>query len=91
MTGRDIGESKHNEEYYHTLFQLSPSGIMLENSNGDIIDINPAFCMALGYEREELIGKNVRKITHSDNKDQIEKNLKKLISGETLRHIVKNQ
>jgi PAS domain S-box-containing protein len=79
-----------SEEHYHTLFQLSPSGILLENSKGQIIDVNPAFCQALGYDRKELIGKNIKITVQPEFVDNIEKNIKRLISGEFLKHVVKS-
>ena len=78
------------EERYHTLFQLSPSGIILEDSNGVILDVNPAFCNSLGYDREELIGKNVEIIVHPDNKNNVKTNISRLMSGETLKHVEKS-
>ena len=78
------------EEHYHTLFQLSPSGILLEDSSGRILDVNPAFCQSLGYDRKELIGKNVRIVVHPEFTDRIESNIKRLISGEFLSHVVKS-
>jgi PAS domain S-box-containing protein len=78
------------EEHYHTLFQLSPSGILLEDSHGRILDVNPAFCQSLGYDRKELIGKDVRVVVHPEFIDRIEPNIKRLMSGEFLTHVVKS-
>jgi len=78
------------EEHYHTLFQLSPSGILLEDNKGQILDVNPAFCQSLGYDREELVGKNIKIFVHKDYVKKVEDNLGRLISGEFLRHVVKS-
>ena len=78
------------EEHYHTLFNFSPSGILLEDEKGQILDANPAFCQSLGYDREELVGKNVAIILHPDFADKVESNLKRLISGEFLKYVVKS-
>jgi PAS domain S-box-containing protein len=78
------------EEHFRTLFQLSPSGIMLENSEGIILEVNPAFCISLGYNREELVGQNVRIVVHPEYAENIDNNFKKLLSGEVLRHVVKS-
>jgi PAS domain S-box-containing protein len=79
-----------SEEHYHTLFQLSPSGILLEDSKGQIIDANPAFCQSLGYDRKELIGKNVKIIVHPEFSSNVDNNIKQLISGKFLKHVVKS-
>jgi PAS domain S-box-containing protein len=78
------------EEYYHILFNLSPSGILLEDEKGIILDANPAFCQSLGYTREELIGKNVALIVHPDFVDTIKEKTKRLIGGEYLKNVVRS-
>ena len=82
---------EENEFRYRTLFDLSPSGIMLENSNGVIIDINPALCYSLGYSKKEIIGKHVSILSPTGDKNEIEKNLKKILNGMTLKHIVNSR
>ena len=68
ITERKLVEStvKESENKYRTLFNFSPNGILIEDEKGIIIDINPAFCKILDYPREELIGTDVRKLTHPD-------------------------
>ncbi|NOG45154.1 MAG: PAS domain S-box protein [Calditrichaeota bacterium] len=78
------------DQFYHTLFELSPSGILLEDLDGNILDSNPAMSKALGYPGEDLIGKNVRSFSHPDRIGEVEEHLKKLNSGELLEHSVKN-
>jgi PAS domain S-box-containing protein len=78
------------EEHYQTLFQLSPSGIMLENSEGIILDVNPAFCNSLGYNHKELVGQNVKIIVNPEYAENVDNNFKKLLSGKVLRHVVKS-
>lgn len=79
------------EEYYHTLFNLSPSGILLEDDDGNILDVNPAFCQSLGYDREKLIGKNVSLLVHPEFREKIKNNIQRLKAGEFLKHVVKSQ
>ncbi len=42
-----------------TLFELSPTGILIEDSNGTILDANPAIHNNFGYEPGSLIGQNI--------------------------------
>lgn len=79
-----------NELKYKALFNLSPSGIMLADLNGTMIDANPAFCNSLGYSQEEIIGKNVRIIAAPENLDEVDKHIKLLNEGKTLKHTVKD-
>jgi PAS domain S-box-containing protein len=83
-------ELSQKEEFYRALYNLSPSGIVLENINGEVIEANPAFCQVLGYPKEELIGMNIRQLAHDDASIEVEDNIGKIISGKHLNHIVKN-
>jgi two-component system cell cycle sensor histidine kinase/response regulator CckA len=74
---------------YRTLFEHSPSGIMVEAPDGTIIDANPAVCRSFGYSRRELIGKNIAQFS-TDNKEQIAQNIKAVLDGGYLEHEVHN-
>ncbi|MCP5063785.1 MAG: PAS domain S-box protein [Ignavibacteriae bacterium] len=94
---RDISERKQKENElkykdnrYKTLFELSPTGILLEDSDGTIIDANPAIHKNFGYEGKSLIGKNIKDIVPPDTHDEVQNNIKKIISGESLKHIVQS-
>lgn len=92
---RSIDERKKYEDdlnkrelLYRTLFDLSPSGIMLEDLNGNIIDANETFLETTGYEREELIGQNVKKIVPPEFINQVDEHIVQIKSGKTLNHDV---
>ena len=94
---RDVTQRKHaidalvkKEKLYRTLFDLSPSGIMLEDSRGNILDVNEALCRSFGYTKGELIGKNVRILVPSDRNTEIENHIAEILSGKTLEHVVIN-
>jgi len=75
---------KLNEELYRTLFETSPVGIMLEDVNGNIIDVNKKFCQIVGYTRDELLKMNVREFQTENKINHVEKNIKRLLAGEIL-------
>ncbi|MHA2028956.1 MAG: PAS domain S-box protein [Candidatus Kariarchaeaceae archaeon] len=90
---RDITEQKNaekklaeSEKLYRMLFELSPTGILLENLDGSILDANPAFCNSVGYSEEELIGKNVNILVHPDALGQVSENIRQLKKGKILKH-----
>lgn len=54
---------EENEEKYRKVFETHSSGLIIFNSQGVIIDINPVICKIYGSTREEVIGKTSRDIT----------------------------
>jgi len=96
LTIRNLSEKREShlalrqsEERYRTLFELSPSGIILEDSEGKIIDINPVSCKSFGYSREQLLGKFIHEFTIENNK-KVNENIKQILKGKRLTHVVKN-
>lgn len=71
---------------YRQLFELSPTGIILEDNNGIILDVNPSFCRSLGYVKDELVGQNVKILAHPDVQHQVNNNIDQLLDGKLLKH-----
>jgi len=74
---QDITEQVHinrelriSQERFSRLSELSYEGILIHN-NGIAFDVNASFSKLLGYEREELIGKNVIELLVDKNYWQI--------------------
>lgn len=62
----DIDSIKRNkkaliesEEKFRTVFESSPMGILITKLTGDIVEVNPAIVEMFGFEKPELIGKNI--------------------------------
>ncbi len=53
-------ELKESEKKYRMLVEASNDAIYVETLEGTILDCNNVACEMLGYERDELIGMNVR-------------------------------
>lgn len=75
-------------DLYHTLFETSPSGILLLNEKGVILDVNQSMCTSTGHEPNELIGKHVSVLALPENISYIDNHLQRILSGETLKHEV---
>ncbi|MDP2724040.1 MAG: PAS domain S-box protein [Bacteroidales bacterium] len=78
------------ENRYRTLFEVSPSGILLIDLDGQIIDVNDSFCKSLLYEKHELIGQNIRLLVDPANFDTIPVHINEMVQGRVLRSVVKN-
>jgi PAS domain S-box-containing protein len=70
----DLTERKRAENAVHesderirSIVEQANAGIARYNANGDIEFANEKFCKMLGYQQSELIGKNIREFTHSDD------------------------
>ncbi len=83
-------ELQEKEKRYRTLFNVSPSGVILADLDGIIIDINESFGKSVLYTRDELIGKNIRILVPPQNLPGVEENIKEILSGNIVEHIVKN-
>jgi PAS domain S-box-containing protein len=81
---------KESENRFRTIFELSPTGIILIESSGKIIEVNKAFCNSLGYSRNEIIGQNIRIFAAPAHDGDIEKNISEILSGKTLINEVTN-
>ncbi len=71
------------------LFYESPAGILLFDCSGKIIKANQLIVTMLGYDFEDLIGQNVFEVVIPEENHQTAKeNIKKIMSGQKLEHIV---
>ncbi|MCE5347439.1 MAG: PAS domain S-box protein [Bacteroidales bacterium] len=81
---------RESEKRFRIMFELSPVGIILIDEKGTIIEVNSSFCETLGYTKRELISGNVKIFASPLNDGDIEKNIDKILSGETMKHEVTN-
>ena len=85
-----LKSDKMDLDFYQTLFEFSPSGIIIEDKDGVILDVNPAWCKSLGYDREEIVGQKVHKLAHPSNHDKVDSHIKDLLSGKILNQTLKS-
>ncbi|MFK9090525.1 PAS domain S-box protein [Bacillus salipaludis] len=67
IIGRDITEKKEmarqlaeSQQQYKSLFEYSPDIVYMLDLDGKITNLNPHFDVITGFNREEIIGKNVK-------------------------------
>lgn len=65
-----------------TAFEQAPTGMALVGLGGEWLDVNQRLCAILGYEREALVGKTSRDITHPDDLHADRGQAQRLLAGE---------
>ena len=81
-------ELANREAQYRHLFELSPDKIVVEDLEGNILDVNEAYCRSSGYSRQELIGANIRLFVPEELRHLVAGHLAQIACGETLVHEV---
>lgn len=84
----DIVKPEVPKNMYQFLFETSPSGVLLLDENGIIININQTICKSTGYTPLEIVGKHVSVLALPENRSKIDGNIKQILSGKTLKHEV---
>ncbi|WP_143423084.1 PAS domain S-box protein [Halarsenatibacter silvermanii] len=91
-TAIDISERKKaqekleiREEQYRKIFEMAPVGLMLEDEEGNILEVNEKLCEITGYEEEELLGNNIMDtLVIPELREQARENMERILAGENL-------
>jgi diguanylate cyclase (GGDEF)-like protein/PAS domain S-box-containing protein len=70
-----------SEEQFRAIFAQAAVGITRVDLNGVLVEVNQKFCDMLGYEKDELLGRTVRDITHPDDYGQGSQYRAELVHG----------
>ncbi len=79
-----------SEKRYRSLFATSPSGIIILDENGIILEANKEVYKSVIYSPEEFIGKHISILSGNENIPEINENIRRIFSGETLEQEVVN-
>ncbi|MEW6355369.1 MAG: PAS domain S-box protein [Planctomycetota bacterium] len=74
-----------SEEKYRTVFAASPDFIYLTDTNGNIIDANPALLKGVGMSLEEIRRTNVRDFYAGENIEELNEVIRRARKGEEIR------
>ena len=77
---------KQSEKQFRLLFERAPIGMVISSPDGNILKVNNAFCLSLGYNEEELKNKKASELTYLDDQPNYIKLYKQLLE-ENLSHI----
>ncbi|SFN57598.1 PAS domain S-box-containing protein [Formivibrio citricus] len=79
-----LDQVQENEALLRLLFDHSPLGFAIADSDCHLIRVNAAFCNMLGYSEDELLGKTFQELSHPADREAGEYFSQKLL-GTTLR------
>jgi len=90
-TNKPKSNSPDPGRLYRSIFEISPTSIIVEDARGTILEVNPAFTRIFGYRPEEAVGKNISFLAVSDPPEKVADNIGRILGGQALRHIVRNR
>lgn len=73
---------RESELRFRTVYNNIPAGVAQVSLDFRFQSVNPAFCRMLGYTSEELLGKQIKDITHPDILDENLLRQTQLVQGE---------
>ncbi|NOS71559.1 MAG: PAS domain S-box protein, partial [Verrucomicrobia bacterium] len=76
---------RESEQQFGDLFEGSPDAILVEDLEGNVLDVNPAGCLLHGLARESIVGKNFLELFPPDKRDAAKILFAKLSSEEISR------
>lgn len=84
ITERKLAQDalKKSEQKYRRIVETAAEGFVLMDVNLKITDVNKAYCMMLGYSRDELIGKTTLDVASEEFKAYIAHNRDAVLAKE---------
>ncbi|MGM0421014.1 MAG: HD domain-containing phosphohydrolase [Bacillota bacterium] len=83
---------KASEERYRTMFDAAPIGIMLEDEEGKILEMNEAHIQNSGYSKSDLVGRSVLDtLALPEHRELARDNIQRVLAGEDLVFDIKSK
>ncbi len=83
---RDITEQKKgqltiakNEKYLKTILQTTADGFWITDLQGNLLEVNEAYCKMSGYSLHELINLKIEQIDVNENPQQVEEHIGRVL------------
>ena len=67
-------------QQFNWLFQNMLDGFILTDAQGNLIEVNPAYCRCVGYSRQELLGMNIRQLETEREAAEIDRIIQQILT-----------
>lgn len=84
-------ELQDSEERFRVTFEQAGAGIAHAAPNGDFLRINQRFCDLVGYSRAEMLAKNFRDVTYSEDLESNLLHMQRLLNGEIENYLTEKR
>jgi PAS domain S-box-containing protein len=88
---QDITERRQAEQKYKNILETAIDGFWTVDNRGRLLEANDAYARMSGYSRDELKGMNILDFEAIMNRDEIEKNIAKIIELGSARFTTKHR
>lgn len=72
---------RESEARFREIFANSPDAIFVEDTQGVVLDVNPAGCRLHGMSRNDLIGHNVAELVPAEKRREVARDFQRLVDG----------
>lgn len=76
---------------YKTILETSMDGFWMVDANGNILEVNNAYCKLSGYSRKELLSMNISNVEVQESHEKIKKHIKLVQKTGSHRFITKHR
>ena len=73
------------------ILKTTMDGYILADTDGKLIEVNPAYCQMAGYSREELLKMNIRELEAQYSPEDTEQRIKQMVSEKSARFETKHK
>jgi PAS domain S-box-containing protein len=88
----EVATLRQNEKAFRAMFDLASIGICEANARtGRFVRANQKMCSITGYSVEELLGLNIRDITHPEDRERDWQAFKQVVAGEASEYRVETR
>ncbi|MEO5953813.1 MAG: PAS domain S-box protein, partial [Chloroflexia bacterium] len=63
---KELESLKEKEEQYRAIFEATSEGLVINDWDGNVVEVNPGFHKMHGYTHDEMIGMDPRKFVHPE-------------------------